>query len=99
MNIYHRTSKQLCDYLNKCGCDVESVGRCHIGFKNFYNLKINIHKDAYADVYEEIIYVLGVNNIGLVDFSKLGDLLHIVILIDEYELNSKYLVEGNLKFE
>lgn len=42
--------------------------------------------------------LLGIRNVGLVDFHKQGGMVHEVILVSEQELNDKYLKNGNLVF-
>ena len=100
-NIYHRTSRQLEIYLKDNGFLVDTVSRSNIGDKSYYNVEFNLTDDEW--VYEktndlQIGELLGIKNVGLVDFYKRDGKIHEVILIDEGELNDKYLVDGNLNF-
>lgn len=102
-NIYHRTCNQLRDYLISEGICIESVGRCYVGFKNYYNLQFNIAEEDYnLETSENILNIgklLGVENIGLVDFDEFKGRIHEVYIIDEEELNEKYLDNGDLIFK
>ena len=42
--------------------------------------------------------LLGIRNVGLVDFHKQGGMVHEVILVSVKELNDKFLKDGNLVF-
>ena len=100
-NIYHRTSRQLEVYLKDNGFLVDNVSRSNIGDKSYYNVEFNLTDDEW--VYEktndlQIAELLDIKNVGLVDFYKRDGKIHEVILIDESELNDKYLIDGNLKF-
>lgn len=106
-NIFHRTCNQLHDFLVENGIRVDSVSRCHIGAKNFYHLEFNIPDGDYTlEVSEKIGGIdslLNIVNLGLADFyqyrkSGQGTMIHEVVLIDEDELNKKYLRDGDLIF-
>jgi hypothetical protein len=101
-NIYHRTSRQLENHLKTNGFLVDTVSRSSVGDLSFYNVEFNLSDDEWE--YEktndlQIRKLLGIRNVGLVDFHKQGGMVHEVILIDEDELNDKYLQDGNLIFE
>lgn len=100
-NIYHRTSKQLENHLKDNGFLVDSVSMSSVGDLSFYHVEFNLSDDEWE--YEKtndlkIGKLLGIRNVGLVDFHKQGGMVHEVILISKQELNDKYLKEGNLVF-
>lgn len=100
-NIYHRTSKQLKEHLRKHDFPVEYVSRSEVGNKSYYNVEFNVKEDEWD--FEKtnsnaICSLLDIENVGLVDFFRKDDIIHEVILIDEDELNGKYLKNGNLRF-
>lgn len=101
MNIYHRTCKQLEEYLTKNGFQVSYVSRSSIGSKYFYNVESNIPESEYSHTQHDSAMkkLLGIKNTGLVDFYKHDNMIHQVVLIDEKELNAKYLKQGNLVFQ
>ena len=101
-NIYHRTSRQLKEYLRDNGFPVDDVSRSIVGDLSFYNLKFNLSDDEWK--YEKtsnlaMSKLLGIKRVGLVDFHKENGMVHEVILIGEKELNDKYLKDGNLVFD
>ena len=101
-NIYLRTCRQLKKHLNDGGFPVESVSRCYIGNKEYYNLEFNLKEDDWD--YDKtkhwgIASFLDIKSVGLVDFHKHDGMIHQVLLVDEKELNDKYLKDGNLVFE
>lgn len=100
-NIYHRTSKQLENHLKNNGFLVDSVSRSSVGDLSFYNVEFNLSDDEWE--YEKtndlkMSKLLGIRNVGLVDFHKQGGMVHEVILVSEQELNNKYLKNGDLVF-
>ena len=100
-NIYHRTSKQLENHLKDNGFLVDTVSMSSVGDLSFYHVEFNLSDDEWE--YEktndfEIIKLLGIRNVGLVDFHKQDGMVHEVILVSEQELNDKYLKDGNLVF-
>lgn len=100
-NIYYRTSRQLKEYLKDNGFPVDTVSRSSVGDLSFYNVEFNLSDDEWE--YEKtndlkIRELLGIRNVGLVDFHKQGGMVHEVILVSEKELNDKYLKNGNLRF-
>ena len=100
-NIYHRTSKQLENHLKDNGFLVDTVSRSSVGDLSFYHVEFNLSNDEWE--YEKtndyrIRKLLGIENVGLVDFHKQGGMVHEVILVSEKELNDKYLKNGNLRF-
>ena len=100
-NIYHRTSKQLETHLKDNGFLVDSVSRSSVGDLSFYHVEFNLSDDEWE--YEKtndlrMSELLGIRNVGLVDFHKQGGMVHEVILVSEQELNNKYLKDGNLVF-
>ena len=99
-NIYYRKTKQLKEYLENNGFAKMQVTRVRIGEKYYYNIKFRImgeytHKTTS---HERMGKLLNIKHIGLIDYSHINDETHITILIDEKELDSKYLVDGNLQF-
>lgn len=42
--------------------------------------------------------LLGIRNVGLVDFHKKDGMIHEIILVSVKELDDKYLKDGNLVF-
>lgn len=100
-NIYHRTSKQFENHLKNNGFLVDTVSRSSVGDLSFYHVEFNLSDDEWE--YEKtndlnIRKLLGIRNVGLVDFHKQGGMVHEVILVSEQELNDKYLKDGNLVF-
>ena len=100
-NIYHRTSRQLENHLKTNGFLVDTVSRSSVGDLSFYNVEFNLSDDEWE--YEKtsnlkIKELLGIRNVGLVDFHKQGGMVHELILVSEKELNDKYLQDGNLVF-
>lgn len=100
-NIYHRTSKQLENHLKNNGFLVDTVSKSSVGDLSFYHVEFNLSDDEWE--YEKtndlnIRKLLGIRNVGLVDFHKQGGMVHEVILVSEQELNDKYLKDGNLVF-
>lgn len=100
-NIYHRTSKQLENHLKDNGFLVDTVSRSSVGDLSFYHVEFNLSDDEWD--YEKtndllIRKLLGIRNVGLVDFHKQGGMVHEVILVSVKELNDKYLKDGNLVF-
>ena len=100
-NIYHRTSKQLEDHLKDNGFLVDSVSMSSVGDLSFYHVEFNLSDDEWE--YEKtndliMSELLGIRNVGLVDFYKQGGMVHEVILVSAQELNNKYLKNGNLVF-
>ena len=100
-NIYHRTSKQLENHLKDNGFLVDTVSRSSVGDLSFYHVEFNLSDDEWD--YEKtndlkIRELLGIRNVGLVDFHKQGGMVHEVILVSVKELNDKYLKDGNLVF-
>lgn len=100
-NIYHRTSKQLENHLKGNGFLVDTVSRSSVGDLSFYHVEFNLSDDEWE--YEKtndlkIRKLLGIRNVGLVDFHKQDGMVHEVILVSEKELNDKYLKDGNLVF-
>lgn len=100
-NIYHRTSKQLENHLKDNGFLVDTVSKSSVGDLSFYHVEFNLSDDEWE--YEKtndlnIRKLLGIRNVGLVDFHKQGGMVHEVILVSEQELNDKYLKDGNLVF-
>ena len=100
-NIYHRTSKQLENHLKDNGFLVDTVSRSSVGDLIFYHVEFNLSDDEWE--YEKttdfkIRELLGIRNVGLVDFYEQGGMVHEVILVSEQELNDKYLKDGNLVF-
>lgn len=101
-NIYHRTSKQLENYLKDNGFLVDTVSRSSVGDLSFYHIEFNLPDDEWE--YEKtndlhIRKLLGIRNVGLVDFYKRDGMIHEVILVSVKELNDKYLKGGNLVFK
>lgn len=101
-NIYHRTSKQLENHLKNNGFLVDTVSRSTVGDLRFYHVEFNLSDDEWE--YEKTNYLkinelLGIRNVGLVDFHRQGGMIHEVILVSEQELNDKYLKDGNLVFD
>ena len=100
-NIYHRTSKQLENHLKDNGFLVDAVFRSSVGDLSFYHVEFNLSDDEWE--YEKTSYfkirkLLGIRNVGLVDFHEQGGMVHEVILVSAQELNNKYLKNGNLMF-
>lgn len=101
-NIYHRTSKQLEKHLKDNGFLVDTVSRSSVGDLNFYHVEFNLSNDKWEfektnDL--QMSKLLGIRNVGLVDFHKQNEMIHEVILVSEKELNDKYLKDGNLIFD
>lgn len=100
-NIYHRTCAQLKDFLRENGFPVYSLSRSAVGGISYYNLEFNLsdRKVAVEISDLDIADCLGIEKIGLVDYHEKNGEYHLVYLIDEEELNNKYLKNGNLKFQ
>jgi len=101
-NIYHRTSRQLEKHLKDNGFPVDTVSRSSVGDLSFYHVEFNLSDDEWD--YEKtndllMRKLLGIRNVGLVDFHKQGGMIHEVILVSVKELNDKYLKDGNLVFD
>ena len=101
-NIYHRTSKQLENHLKDNGFLVDTVSRSSVGDLSFYHVEFNLSDDEWE--YEKTNHLqmrklLGIRNVGLVDFHKQDEMIHEVILISVKELDDKYLKDGNLVFK
>lgn len=100
-NIYHRTSQQFKEHLKMNGFCVNSVSRVHIGEKNYYHVEFNMTEDDFHNKKNgdyQIRELLDIKGVGLVDFFKYDNKIHEVVLVDEKELNDKYLKNGNLHF-
>ena len=100
-NIYHRTSRQLKEHLKMNGFCVDSVSRVHIGRTEYYHVEFNMTEDDFHNKKNgdnQIKKLLDIKGVGLADFFKHDDKIHEVILVDEKELNDKYLKNGNLHF-
>lgn len=101
-NIYYRKTNQLKKHLKNNGFLVDEVSRSNIGDTNYYNVELNVPDDT---PHERISFslmerLLGIKNMGLVDFYKYDGMIHVVVLIDEGELDAKYLNDdGNLVFD
>lgn len=102
-NIYHRTCRQLKKHLDDGGFPVDKLSRSSVGNKTYYNLEFNLKKDEWDFIKTndlKIASFLGIEGVGLVDFHIQNDgVIHEVLLINEKELNDKYLKDGNLVFE
>lgn len=101
-NIYYRTSRQLEEHLEDNGFPVDNVSRSSVGRAEYYNVQFNLSNDEWSYTktsQSKIASLLGIKGVGLVDFHKENEMVHEVILIDEKELNRKYLKDGNLVFE
>ena len=101
-NIYHRTSKQLENHLKDNGFLVDTVSRSSVGDLSFYHVEFNLSDDEWE--YEktndlQMRKLLGIRNVGLVDFHKQDGMIHEVILVSVKELDDKYLKDGNLVFK
>ena len=100
-NIHYRLTGQLREHLIKNGFCVDEVSRVNIGEKEYYALDFNLKKDEWSHRktnHTLITKLLGIENIGLVDFFFFFYMIHEVILVDEEELNDKYLSGDNLDF-
>lgn len=103
-NIYYRTCKQLHDYLIDNDFAECQVSRASIGDTEYYNIQFDVPTSCdHSQIdYHRMKKLLHIENIGLMDFSTIkkecGSIHHIVVVIDEKELNDKYLVDGNLIF-
>lgn len=100
-NIYHRTSRQLKEHLKMNGFCVNSVSRVNIGKKEYYHVEFNMTEDDFHNKKNsdyQIRKLLDIKGVGLVDFFKHDNKIHEVVLVDEKELNDKYLKNGNLHF-
>ena len=100
-NIYHRTSRQLKEHLKMNGFCVDTVSRVHIGKTEYYHVEFNMTEDDFHNKKNsdyQIRKLLDIKGIGLADFFKHDGKIHKVVLIDEKELNDKYLKNGNLHF-
>lgn len=101
-NIYLRTSKQLENHLKDNGFLVDTVSRSSVGDLSFYHVEFNLSDDEWE--YEktndlQMRKLLGIRNVGLVDFHKQDGMIHEVILVSVKELDDKYLKDGNLVFK
>lgn len=97
-NIYHRTCNQLESYLKKNNINC-TVSRSSVGEQSYYNLDFKIDDSEHqCSIDYKIKKLLDINGVGLVDFNKIDGVIYKTILVDEKELNDKYLVNGNLKF-
>ena len=101
-NFYLRTSKQLENYLKDNGFLVDTVSRSSVGDLSFYHVEFNLSDDEWE--YEktndlQMRKLLGIRNVGLVDFHKQDGMIHEVILVSVKELDDKYLKDGNLVFK
>lgn len=101
-NFYLRTSKQLENYLKDNGFLVDTVSRSSVGDLSFYHVEFNLSDDEWE--YEktndlQMRKLLGIRNVGLVDFHKQDGMIHEVILVSVKELDDKYLKGGNLVFK
>lgn len=100
-NIYHRTSRQLKEHLKMNGFCVDSVSRVHIGRTKYYHVEFNMTEDDFHNKKNgdyQIRKLLDIKGVGLADFFKHDGKIHEVVLVDEKELNDKYLKDGNLHF-
>ena len=100
-NVYHRTCRQLKEHLLEHNIPITSVSRSSVGKKTYYNLQFDLSKEEYSvkDVSTyKIMSLLDVKGVGLVDYQNKNDGYHMIYLVDEKELNDKYLKNGNLKF-
>lgn len=100
-NVYHRTCRQLKEHLLENNIPITSVSRSSVGKKTYYNLQFDLSKEEYSvsDVSTyKIIRLLGIKGVGLVDYQNKNDSYHIIYLVDEKQLNDKYLKNGNLNF-
>ena len=100
-NISHRALKQLENHLKNNGFLVDTVSRSSVGDLSFYHVEFNLSDDEWEyekTSHSKIRKLLGIRNVGLVDFYEQGGMVHEVILISEQELNDKYLKDGNLVF-
>lgn len=101
-NIYYRKTHQLKKHLKNNGFLVDEVSRSNIGDTNYYNVKLNVPEDTPPKQisYSSMGRLLGIENVGLADFYKHDGMIHVVVLIDEEELDAKYLNDdGNLVFD
>ena len=101
-NIYHRTSKQLENHLKDNGFLVDNVSRSSVGDLSFYHIEFNLSDDEwdYKKTNDlQMRKLLGIRNVGLVDFHKQDGMIHEVILVSVKELDDKYLKDGNLVFK
>ena len=100
-NIYHRTCRQLKEHLLENNIPITSVSRSSVGKKEYYNLQFDLSKEEYSvkDVSTyKIVSLLDIKGVGLVEYRNDDDGYHMIYLVDEKELNDKYLKNGNLKF-
>ena len=100
-NIFHRTSRQLKEHLKMNGFCVDTVSRVDLGSKEYYKVEFNMTKEDFHNKkndHSQIKKLLDVKGVGLADFFTHDDKIHTVILVDEKELNDKYLENGNLHF-
>lgn len=101
-NIYYRTCKQLEQFLVEHSVPVKYVSRSSVGDYDYYNLKFELPLEKWVCLCNSstlIARLLNIKNVGVVYYFKYNDTIHEVILIDENELNSKYLKDGNLVFK
>ena len=101
-NFFHRVCKQLENYLIKNRFQVSEVSRVDLGSKKYYAVETTLPKGEFSHDKTRTTYMgelFGVEGIGLADFYVTPEgVIHQVILIDEDELNEKYLKDGNLVF-
>lgn len=100
-NIYYRTSRQLKEHLKMNGFCVDTVSRVHIGRTEYYHVEFNMTEDDFHNKKNgdyQIRKLLDIKGVGLADFFKHDNKIHEVVLVDEKELNDKYLKNGNLHF-
>lgn len=96
-NPYHRHCRQLEVKLKKHGVKC-NVSRSNVGEHQYYNLSFKLDKTDENCSDWRIKEILGIKNVGLVKFDKIDDVIYKTILVDEDELNDKYLVDGDLVF-
>ena len=89
------------EHLLENNIPITSVSRSSVGKKTYYNLQFDLSKEEYSvsDVSTyKIINLLKIKGVGLVDYQNKNDSYHMVYLVDEKQLNDKYLKNGNLNF-
>lgn len=96
-NPYHRHCRQLEVKLKKHGVKC-NVSRSNVGEHQYYNLSFKLDKTDENCSDWRIKKILGIKNVGLVNFDKIDDVIYKTLLVDEDELNDKYLVDGDLVF-
>lgn len=100
-NVYHRTCRQLKEHLLEHNIPITSVSRSSVGKKTYYNLQFDLSKEEYSvrDVSTyKIANLFDIKGVGLVEYRNDDDSYHMIYLVDEKELNNKYLRNGNLNF-